>query len=286
MKTIFILTDFSENATHAAKGAVMLIEKLRTNVFLYHTYYDSPVIPAYAGGSMVIDEFTLLKEESTAKLAQLANKLKYLVMDLSKNRYCPEITYQTGEGSLGHNISAILKEKDVELVVMGSSSNSTFHHLFFGSDTLSVIENSSCPVVVVPAKVEFKKIQKVTLATAFELADINAITYLLDLGKILNFELEIVHVSRSGETENQVKRQAIQTHVNVISQSNISYKEIRGKDVIHRLNNHCKENGSDILALVHYGHGFFSNILTKSNSEEALLNHHIPLMIIPAKIES
>ncbi|WP_370362887.1 hypothetical protein [Mucilaginibacter flavidus] len=72
---------------------------------------------------------------------------------------------------------------------MGGSSNSNLEHLFFGNDTMDVIDHTLCPVLIIPPKAEF------TLATAFELSDINAINYLVKLGKIFDFQLEIAHVS-------------------------------------------------------------------------------------------
>lgn len=282
MKTVLMLTDFSDNAEHAAISSSMLIEKLNVEVFLYHTYYDSPLIGAYAGGSMIIDEFTLLKKESIAKLNELALHLRTAIVHSSPQIFHPKIDFQCGEGSLGNNVAEILKEKEIEMIVMGASSHSTVHNLFFGSDTLSVVENSGRPVLIIPKKDELKKISKVTLATAFELEDLNAISYLVELSKVFEYKLEIVHVSLQGQTNNPVKEKAIQNHIKSIQQSNISYSEIHGKDVIKRLNNLCTENGSDMLALVHYQHGFFSNILRKSNAEQAVLSHRIPLMIIPS----
>jgi len=282
MRAILILTDFSQNAEHAAMSSAMLVEKLKTAIFLYHTYYDNPLIGAYARGSMVIDEFSLLAKESTVKLNQLAIHLRTSICHSSVQDFCPEINYQCGEGSLGKNVADILQEKEIEFVVMGASARSTIHNLFFGSDTLSVIENSNRPVLIIPEKNQMEKIQKVTLATAFELEDLNAIAYLVELSRVLNYELEIVHVSLQGKSEDPVKRKAIQTHIGALPQNNISYREISGKDAIKRLNKLCKENRTDMLALVHYRHGFLSAIFKKSHAEQAVLSHHIPLMIIPA----
>jgi len=283
MKTILILTDFSENATHAAISAAMVIEKLHAHVLLYHTYYDSPVIPAYAGGSLVISEFSLLKKESIIKLNHLEVNLRRKIMEISVQGFRPAIDCLCGEGPLGNNVADILKEKDIELIVMGASANGNIHHLFFGSDTLSVIDHASCTVLVIPPEVEMNKIRKVTLAAGYELADINAINYLVDLGRIFNYELAVVHVSLRSEEENQARGKAIRSHIEAIKQTNISCREIKGKNVVKRLNNVCKENGSDILALVHYQRGFFDNMLNTSNAGEALLIHRIPLLVIPAK---
>lgn len=279
-----MLTDFSENATQAAKSATLLIEKLHTDILLFNSYYDHPIMPFYSGGPWVVEEFVLRKDESTAQLSKLAIQLRHIIADISKNGFKPKTDYQSGEGPLGLNVSTILKEKKIEFIIMGGSSHSNLEHLFFGNDTMDVIRHSSCPVIIIPPKAGLKKLKKVTLATAFELADINAINYLVELGKKFDFQLEIAHVLPIEGNEDPVKEKAMHSHINLLKQPNISYHQIRGKDLVNRLNRLCKENGSDMLALVHYQHGFFSNIFKKCTTEEALLSHHIPLIVIPGDV--
>ncbi|MDP9079388.1 MAG: universal stress protein [Bacteroidota bacterium] len=282
MKTILMLTDFSENANHAAKTAAKVAPQLNADILLYNTYYDHPILPTYAGGPWVVEEFVFLKDETTAKLNQLAIQLRQSIAGRSKDGFKPKTNYQCGEGSLGKNTAAIIEENNVGLVVIGSSTDSSIDHVLFGSDTMDVIDHASCPVLIIPPKVELNDLKKVTLAIAFELADINAISYLTDLGKKLNFQLEIVHVSILEKKDDPVKGKAILDHINAIKQDNITYQEIRGTDVAKRLGRLCKENGSAMLALVHHKGGFFSGLFNKSTTAAALDNQHIPLMVIPS----
>ncbi|MBD1384618.1 hypothetical protein IDJ75_04950 [Mucilaginibacter rigui] len=69
MKKILMLTGFSENADHAAQTVAKVAPQLNTDILLYHTYYDHPILPTYAGGPLVVEEFAFRKEESTAKLS-------------------------------------------------------------------------------------------------------------------------------------------------------------------------------------------------------------------------
>jgi nucleotide-binding universal stress UspA family protein len=286
MKTILMLTDFSDNATHAARSAVAIGEKLQTDILLFNTYYDHPILPAYGGGPWMVDELLFRKEDSAAQLSHLAIQLRHIIADQTTGGFKSNMDYQSGEGSLGGNVEVIIREKEIEMIVMGGSTNSSLEHLFFGSDTMNVIDHANCPVLVVPLKASLKKLNKVTLATAFELADINAITYLADLAKNKGFELEIVHVSSSDEEVGSVKERAIHNHILAIKEANVTYKQIRGKDIVKRLERMCKDNRSDILALVHYQHGFFADILRKSNTEQALSGNHLPIMVIPSQLSN
>ncbi|WP_439695414.1 universal stress protein [Mucilaginibacter sp. AW1-7] len=285
MKTIMMLTDFSENADHAAKTAAKVAPQLKADILLYNTYYDHPILPTYAGGPWVVEEFVFRKDESTAKLSQLAIQLRHVMAGISQGDFKPKTDYQCGEGSLGKNIAMIIQDNKVGLVVIGSRTDSAVDHLIFGSDTMDVIDHSSCPVLIIPPKAEMSALKKVTLAIAFELTDINAISYLIDLGKQLHFHLEIVHVSLLNKNDDPVKENAIINHINAIKQDNISYLEIRGNDVVKRLNRLCKDNNSDLLVLVHYREGFFSDLFDRSTTAAALDNQHIPLMVIPSEMK-
>ncbi|MFD2873731.1 universal stress protein [Mucilaginibacter ximonensis] len=284
MKTILMLTDFSENADHAAKTTAKVALPLKADILLYHTYYDHPILPSYAGGPWVIDELVFRKDESTAKLSQLAIQLRQMMAELAKDGFKPKIDYQCGEGSLGKNTAAIIRENNIGLVVIGSRTGSAIDHLIFGSDTMDVIDHANCPVLIIPLKAELNAPKKVTLAISFELSAINAISYLIDLGKQLGFHLEIVHVSLREEKDDPVKEGAILAYINSIKQQDITYREISGKNVTQQLSSLCKGDGSDLLALVHHRDGFFSGLFDRSTTAAALDNQHIPLMVIPAEM--
>jgi nucleotide-binding universal stress UspA family protein len=283
MNTILVLTDFSENANHAAQAAPLLAAKLHSDIIIFNSYYNHPVIPAYAGGPLAVDQLAFQKEDSTSALHQLARQLGY--NGQVKEEFKPQVHTQCGEGPLGNNLAAVINEKKVSFIVMGSSSNSPVNHLFFGSDTMDVVDHASCPVVIIPPKATLEKLKKITLGTAFEPFDNFAITYLANLSKKLGFELEVVHISVFEKYEDPDKEKALLRHIKKLEDAGIIYKQIRGKEVIDRLNHLCKENGSDMLALVHYEHGLLSSIFKKSTTEKVLGHHHIPLMVIPADMQ-
>ncbi|MEO6851364.1 MAG: universal stress protein, partial [Mucilaginibacter sp.] len=181
MKNILVLTDFSDNATHAAKSGAKWTEKLHADLLLYNSFYNHPVVAAHAAGPLVVEEFVFRKDESLTKLDHLTFQMKHPAEDAAMDGYRPNINFQSGEGSLGANVSAILRERQIDMIIMGASLNGALNHAFFGCDTMDVINNANCPVMVIPQKAEMKKIKKVTIATAFELADINAINYLSTL---------------------------------------------------------------------------------------------------------
>lgn len=282
---ILMLTDFSENANHAAKNAVRVFHRLHADILLYHTYYDHRLGPEYSGGQWVADEFIFRRDESNAQLSQLAIQLRHIISGMIKDGFKPKTEYQCGDGSLGKNAEVIVQENQVGLVVMGARGANSIDHLLFGSGIMGVIEKASCPVVIIPPKAETQALKKVTLALAFELADINAINYLIRLSKQLNFQLEIVHVKVIAKKGDPAKEKTIMDHVNAIKHDHqVTFLEIKGKDVVNRLNKFCKESGSDLLALVHSRDGFWSGLFARSTTAKALDKQYLSIMVIPSEM--
>ncbi|MCO5948617.1 hypothetical protein [Mucilaginibacter flavidus] len=59
---------------------------------------------------MVVEEFVFPKDESVAKLSQLAIQLRHSLTGLSKSGFKPKIDCQSGEGALGLNVKISSKK--------------------------------------------------------------------------------------------------------------------------------------------------------------------------------
>src|SRR3569832_1600564 len=99
MKAILILSDFSENAAHAALSGVMLSKSLHTNILLFNTTVSQQVLPDYAGGPTVMDEFNFLEKESQDNLLKVSDSLTPL-LGQSGSDWKPSIHTLPGVGGL------------------------------------------------------------------------------------------------------------------------------------------------------------------------------------------
>jgi nucleotide-binding universal stress UspA family protein len=286
MKSILIPVDFSENAVHAAKSAVLLSTKLNADILLFNNYVSVPVVPHYAGGPWVVDDLLQLKNESKIELQKLAKVLGPFIGRKEETQRKPSIDTLCGEGNLGDNIADIIHDQDIEMVVIGARSDSTIDHFLYGSETSLIIDKSTRPVFIIPPKADFHKLQKVLFATDFNESDIKAIHYLVKLGKLFDFQLEIVHVNLMGKDEDSNSNHKIDFIKQLLSfkYPRTTYKEILGKDVVDRLNDHCDETEVDVLAMVHHHYSPFMRMLKQSTSKKALSQQKIPLLIFSSKM--
>jgi nucleotide-binding universal stress UspA family protein len=286
MKTILLLTDLSDSAAHAARSAVMLCSKLHANLILYNNLFSIPVATFYGAGPWVPDSSSKLEKERNYKLQKLANDIEPLVQHLKPGQFKPSVSFGCSVGSLGENVKELLLQNDIELIVMGASSERTLDHILNGSDTSSVIDNANRPIIVIPPASSFDKIDKITFATDFNDSDVAAINYMARLGTTFKFQLDVVHVDpldKKGYIHDQ-KEEDFKYAVDRLNYAGLTYNAIKGRDVVKRLLRLCDESASGMLTVVYYHHSFFVRMLHQSTAKKVLSYQKVPLMIIPSNM--
>lgn len=284
MKKILLLTDFSDNAIHAAKAAVMIAGKWNADLLLYHNYQSLPVTPNYIGGAFVAEEAEWLVDETRESLQKFSGILEVAIEKLPANERKPHIITESGEGDMADRLHELISKNNIRLVVMGSQTGNTIEHFFLGSITSIVVKHTTCPVLVVPQHFDFNNLKHVIFATDFEQTDMDAVQFLISLGKIFCFDLDIVHVDEYEDLTSSCSEKAIdfRKQVSILDYPSVSYKTIRGLDIIRRLKKMCSESGAEVLAIVNREHSFFINLLKKDITKKVLIDQTVPVMIFPA----
>jgi nucleotide-binding universal stress UspA family protein len=285
MKKILVLTDFSDNASHAASSAIFLASKVHASVLLFHTFIRQTV-PVNAETPWQIEEL-MWADQSKYNLAYLTENLEPLVDQLPPADYHPKIHTESAEGSLAFQLKEQLKNHDIEFIVMGDGSGTTMENILAGSSTTAVIEHTTRPVIIIPAAAQLQRLKKVIFATDFDEADIQALGYLTGLGKLFDFQLEIAHVKLFKQTEQEVSgpERSFFEKVEKLHYPNLLYQEVKGKDLVNRLNRICKDKTSDLLVMVHDQRGLLGRLFGGSVSKAILKRQSLPVMIIPGTIK-
>ena len=286
MKSILILTDFTENAAHAAFSGIALSQKLHTNLLLFNVNSSQPVIPQYAGGPTVVDDSAFWEKESREKLHQLSEALGPLLIQTNPKHRKPAMYVECSEENVGIMVREVIKKNNIEMIVMGSRRGSTMDHILTGSETISVVDHATRPVLVVPENADLNKLSKVIFATDYDEADMNGVHYLVKLGKLFNFHLVIVHVNLYDDKDilKMKKEEIFLNHIKRLKYPHVSFREINGKEVTHRLNSLCDETGADLLSVMHYKNSFMKRLFKHSTTHKALDGQKIPLLIFPPEM--
>ncbi|MCB0760791.1 MAG: universal stress protein [Flavobacteriales bacterium] len=265
MKNLLIPTDFSANATVAAKYGVELFLPHLNSCTLINTY----ALPR-AGASMLVSIEDILKEESVAGLKKEARKLK----DWFGTEMDMELVSEKGD--LFSSISRFERANKPELIVMGTKGADEIQDRVFGSNTWRVVENAKTPVLVVPQIAKTEKPKRIMLSTDLSGVEGAIIEPLIHILQLTGAHLDVVHISgtKSADGKDYFK--------GALNEVDHSFHTIFGSDgdVVKELTDFADSNDVDMIAMVHHHRGFFERIFTSSTTKGMALASRLPLLVL------
>jgi nucleotide-binding universal stress UspA family protein len=141
-QTIVVTTDFSDAALPAVKTAAVLAKKLGSRLILLYAVQDRlpPLILAASELSVeeIVERHRRRAEQSLAE---------YSVQHLPEL----EVELQVLAGVPHQVIVDFARERQADLIAMGTHGHGVVTHLLSGSTTERVIHHAPCPVLVVRA---------------------------------------------------------------------------------------------------------------------------------------
>ncbi len=141
IQKILIPIDFSETSLLAIEHAAFAAELYKAELVLVHVvekYWENFSIITPEIQVAVPDDFMNTIEN---KLEEVANGIR--------SKFGVKSECITASGNIFTEIMSISKEKEIDLIVMGTHGVSGFTEFFVGSNTYKVISQAKCPVLSV-----------------------------------------------------------------------------------------------------------------------------------------
>lgn len=288
MKTILVLTDFSKNSRNAADAAILLANKLEAaHILLFNAYTTPPFAPSTELVSWPPGYYSAFKDESNNQIKKESNRLQKVLAQYPQKEPAITLEFLNAEGAVAENVKSLVKEKHVDLILMGGRHKTTGDFIF-GSVISNVISKVDCPILIVPNKLSKDKIRNVSFATDLDLSDINAIQYLAGFAKKMNFNIHVCHVSASPvlipDFEEDLRISRFTNMIHKLKIAPISYHNIEGDNVVKELERFTRKTESDMLTLVHRKHSIFWQLFHQSPSK-LLIKHQKKLLLILPEVK-
>src|SRR6478672_3694795 len=131
MKKILIPTDFSEVADNAFVHALELAKKVQAELVLLHTY-EFPVIDTQYYPENYLSLYDSLELSQLDAFQDQVNKLRAIAE--GRNLQQIKMTHRLMYGDLLGCIKTVIKEDNIDLVVMGTSGASGWKEIFIGTN--------------------------------------------------------------------------------------------------------------------------------------------------------
>lgn len=270
MKTILVPTDFSENANNALHYAIKLAKKEKAKIILLHAFHFTYVYP-----EMPLQFLT----EQIKTAEQLAsNQLKLLCKKVEKSGECEFINQESLPVDL---ILDTIKKKKPDLVVMSTTGASGLKKIFMGSITAKIVEKATCPVIAVPEKTEFSPIKNITYATDYYMSDINALSKIVEIAKLFNAKITMLHVCYdmlTHDTEEEYMSTFKSKVENDIQYSNMAYKLVYGDNLIDVLEDYIKNESPDLISMSTHYRNLFEKLFDANSTKKMTYHTKVPFL--------
>lgn len=159
MKKILVPTDFSEASRWAVEVATGIALRSNAEIVLLHVV-EEPTKQSYNVTGEWESQQDWEEKIFTLELIRKSNRDLYNLM-LEVQDKGVAVSMKLKIGNPYHGISTIIREQNVDLVVMGTFGHTRLERIFLGSNTEKVIRRSRCPVLTVyesPGSDVFKNI--------------------------------------------------------------------------------------------------------------------------------
>ncbi|HEY5462445.1 MAG TPA: universal stress protein [Hanamia sp.] len=270
MKKIIVPIDFSDTSVNAAKYAIELAKNIPgASITLYHVY------SSISFSALTSKDENSRQMVSEAELKALKNKIENGFDSISCVAEAGSFVESISEYSLGNH---------ADLVVMGITGSSKITQVFMGTNTLNVIRNISCPVMIVPPDAKYTGLKKVVFTSDFK--DVARTTPFASIKDILDTfkpKLDILNVDSEHfvelTPEFKIEREAM---VDKLGSYDPEFSFLRSYDFLEGISSFVETRDFDAIITVPRKHGFLSQLFVTSHTKKLAYHSSVPIIAVPA----
>lgn len=252
--TIIVPIDFSAQSINAASFAAQMLTGIYgADLVLYHLYMD---------------------EKEEAEVIQKLQKIKERLADISivKTRYIAE----KGTG-LVFSLSQLAKQQDASLLVMSVSDRVK---LFEDSYSLQMMNESTCPVMVIPYGYMYNEVRRVALASDFKEVDKTIpLDKVKNVLKIFKPELHIVHVNPEiyVSLNEELLAQRAQL-AEMFAEFRPQFHFVTTTNFTESLEQFIDDKNVDLVLTFPRKHSYLSTLIKGTNTQKLVYKNAVPVL--------
>lgn len=198
MKNILFSTDFSDDSISVLKNADLLFKDKDVRIDAIHVF-NIPIGLASSIPPMMMDK--VIDQKKSFILKQMVDLDKQLVHHKFSKKIIIHGMYPSSE------IADVAKAYDI--VVMGLKTHYSWYDRMLGGITAHLIDKSTAPILIVPAKCQRSEINKVVYAASFDAPnnisenEKRIIQQAKNYAELFGAKIQYLHVEE-GENVNQI----------------------------------------------------------------------------------
>lgn len=274
MKKILFPTDFSEASLNAFVYALKLADKIQAKVITLHAY-ELPNLHMGGLPTTLKEVYDSIELESFENFKDQIPMLRDIAEKHALNHV--KMNHILKHGDLIWTIKQVVKEEDIDYVVMGTKGATGLKETFLGSNTGSVITELDNFVIAVPENAVYNGIKNIVFTTRFREKDFKALKKVIELTELFDAHVHCVYVKTKRSDVNPV---VIEDWKFLLKDKKVSIHVIEAEDVKQTILNFVQAYEVNLLAMLNYKRGFFEELFRQSLTQKLSYHIKVPLLVV------
>lgn len=277
-KRILVPTDFSTAAENALMAAIFLADALKSHIELVHFYHQ--LVPTDAIGQPVAVpaawDYDAEENAAKEKLAQIKHQVNLRFPNV-------KVTTRVQLGFLGDTLPKVSHFEAIDLIVCGTHGTDKFGELLLGTNTTSVVQHSSIPVLVVPSQASLNQFKNIVLATDFQFEDVHVLAETARMVEEMKSLIQVVHMSGNTSENVDTLEWFKEMAENRTEYPFITYCNLEKEANFENLDRFLQEQKADMVVMTTKGKNLFERLTKGSLTREMVCHAHTPVLIYHVK---
>lgn len=276
MKKILFPTDFSKTAENAFLYALGLASAFKAQLLVINSY-EMPVVSATNAGQpeLVQEVYNSIELSGFERFKAQAPTLRKIAEDAGYDNIDVKFMYE--EGTVPYVINTILEKEQIDLIVMGTTGDSSVENKLFGSNTVHVINNVHVPVLTVPKESKSAELTKIGFATSLKSTEKTHLYKLIEIANMLNATVSCLHIVEEDEATNE---QLLNEWITEFTPHNVRFHTYEADDFEQAVYDFIDDYNIKMFCVVKRQLNFIQKIFTSSLSKKLAYHSYTPLLVL------
>ena len=269
MRRVLLSTDFSQNAQHAIDYALLLFGEDQMQYYLLNSYGMVNQTP-----ETLISLDDILHEQSEKALQRSRKQIE-------DDHHSLEIETISTYGEAPVVIKKVVKDRNIDIVVLGSRGNKALDEVIFGSTTTHLVRRMVKPMLIVPLRYPQKPPAKIVFATDLsQVEDLTMLEPMLQLSRKYQAEIIIMNVAAKEEhpkAKDALQRLDFNNHFDGI---NYRFEVAEHENILEGISEFIAKERADLLVLTPKQYPTLKGLFHSSVTRKMIRRSEIPILVV------
>jgi nucleotide-binding universal stress UspA family protein len=271
MKNILVPIDFSETSFNAVSYAAFLANAFKTHLTLVHAYTDTSAF----------DESPKSRPYDSVKELEAAHE-KFLKKEMERiaRRFTVKINCIAMKGHPVEVINEVAQKVSPDMIIMGMKGKGESNSVL-GSTTVSMIDETSIPLLIIPKSALYQTVDSITLTSDFK--NEKLLSHFPILEKLIakfNPFIQILNVQKeTSKLTAEVIADKMREDL-TWDKYNHSFNIMEKDDVEEGIFRFIRRHPTDLLVMVARKRDYINKMIEPSHTKKMTGQTKIPLLVL------